>query len=471
MAGLFLATTDDNAYTILAIPDSTHIQISGQFTTVFSGGGTVFSCGYTFSLSSGSKLIGPGTIDGNRANFTIARWQNTNEVRFAYGTSFSSVQGIEIKNAPGEGVIVYGNYHSALDMYIHDLNGNGVHFTDSPVTMPGGHIVCSYVHIYNCNLDFTVGHPNGGIIWSDTITDATISDCLVDTTPLQGIGKINEASNSDVTVTGNTIRNCLQSGVGLTVQLGNSSPTRIVIANNRITNCGYGDLASIDITMTTGSPTQWPNRIAVTGNVIDCTSSWSNGMNVRGAKHVTISGNILDATTLNVPAYGINVNTSDFVTISGNNIICYSHAIVLSTARNTTVSGNVLDDQLIAGIWQGADGVAGCCISGNTIYSTQGSFIGLIIGDQTSVTGNSIFLDCNSATAGISVTGSNNSVTGNLIRSKQSGCPTTGIVVTAVETGNVIANNSITSFATTAINLNSTSINDTTAGNGNYTVA
>jgi hypothetical protein len=484
-ARLLAADNTTQGITITAIDaNALTITVDTAFTgTSFTTGAVLYTANVMVDLTGGDNaLVGPGTIDGNRANVAIGRWNTMNEVHT--NCDNTTISAVHIKNAPGEGIMLQGSYHSVFDCLLETLSGNGVHFTTSPASGQGGHIVCERVRVKNCNLDPSVSHANGGIVWSDTITDATVIGCHVDTTHLSGIGSIDSTGNSDVTILGNTIRNCgwwnpntgsmqnQQASIAVNPGGASSAPSTIVISANRIYNS-----AGIDITQTNGSPSAWPARIVLTDNIIDQSGLiHADGLNLSKVRNILVANNLFHAPG-DVTSRAITLVDCKHCVIADNH--ANGHRIGLlfngSTQEDVSISNNVFRAQNTDGIRTATGQGDAISITGNVVEtdSTQASaFVGITVGDKMKVTGNHVYIDATggATSTAIKVSGSNNHVTSNMIRGGSSR-PQTGILLTAATTGNVVVDNSIGSTAGTALNKAGTTINDTTAGDGNYTTA
>lgn len=138
--------------------------------------------------------------------------------------------------------------------------------------------------------------------------------------------------------------------------------------------------------------------------------------------------------------------------------------------------GNVLAGASRYGVLGTPGGVLGASltVSSNTVEGdvTVGTnWTGISAHENTTVSANSIFVDSAAGSTGIALTGSNNLVQGNLIRSGAPSVPAVGLSVDGASTGNTVVSNAITANAALAINVNGASVNDASVGMGNYKVA
>lgn len=470
-----LNTTDDNTLTIASVDrvGSTITISESSFQTSQPSGATLYTCGYTFYLTGGDNaVIGPGTLDGNRSGYTYYSWTSTNAVKVS--AARCRVQGIHVLNAPGDGVQVNGDYGTVSACVLESLNGNGVHLSGCEHPLVRG------VRVTSCNLDLANNHGDGGIIWSSSITDGTVSECYVNGTPRGGIGSIDSSDNSDVTVSACTLVNCLGAAVNINPSGAASAPGRIVLSGLRVRDCGLDkNTCAINLVQSAGTPTQYDNNVTITGCHIDQTNSCAAGIKVSNAKVLTITGNTLNLPSTSTLANQVGINaftTAQEITICGNTINGFVTGIQLggtTSAFAITVSGNTLLNQHSWGVRNLTGGGPAVNIHGNTVYgdsTVTGSYAAIETGSTCCCVGNSVYVSAGATSVGISVTGSNNQVACNQVRGAAA-MPNTGVLCAASTTGNVIQSNYIGSTAATAINLNATTINATTAGSGNYTGA
>lgn len=445
----------------------------------FVTGDTVYTCGAMFrTTGGGNHIIGPGTLDGNSSNNAINRWQSTAMIETSSDDNY--LDGFQIQNAGGEGIVAFGSYHTISNIVMTNLGGNGVHFTNSSPSNSIG-IRCENVTVINPNLDISVGHANGGIIWSDQCIDTIVTGCLVDGSPLYAYGSIDSATNNDIILTGNVGKNCLQGGIGAENGHNASSPVRLIISNNKFYNCGmYNGTPVIYVGSNATTPTTFTSFVSIVGNLIDSSISLGAGISMQNLHFFVCNDNIWTCTT------DTTAVTQNLVGIT---------AVFAGTGG--TLGGTINGNQITGGV-QGisTQGASALQVCNNTFYSVQTCLNILGGNNQTVVTGN-IGTNGNSSTTGalissnvlfanndfslgaggtaavgLKVTGSNNQVFGNFFTTSGSAVGT-GILVTAATTGNWIENNSISSRFATDINWNSTvpggpqtltTLNGTTAG-------
>lgn len=448
---------------------------------------------YTGTTLSGSAITQTET-------YQIGRWENCEAILLTYTGSYSRVVDVEVKNYPSDGIMVEGIYSSLENCYVHDVWGNGIHLSGSPLgwaagtsastqitgtatapsgttvtgsgtlfltqVKPGqwiqfasdtssstlasvcyqvasvqtntsltlvrtyngtayaggsnisvytydkGHILISRCHTYNTNLNFVVGHVDGGIIWSDCIQDSTCVGCITDTTPIFGFGSIDSTQNSDVTIIGCTMRNCMKGAVGGISANLNSAAQRISVIGNRMWNCGTTkDTHVIDIAQSSNNQVV-PQEIVITGNLIDTTSSLSTGINLASINYAVVSGNALYGNTASSvwPGNSSNaafITTCKNVDFTGNEVYGFFAGPFISGCTTVSVTGNTFNNQYSYSI-QEFGGCIGLSISANTCQGSSSSYRGILVGGTgsigVSITGNTIILGNNSG-AGIVLLG------------------------------------------------------------------
>jgi len=447
------ATVDEagTAPNILSVDSSTQVTMDGAFTGTFAVGSSFYSASDVFDLQgTGNLLQGPGTIDGNYANFTIGSWQNTSAVRV--NANNCTVQNITIQNFPGEGVVIYNSYNLVKGARIQNIWGNGIHFTNSDPTLgTKGDGACKVTDctVINCNLDPMVGHANGGIIWSNNVAMSLVSSCYVRGTSFAGLGSIDSAANSNVRLTGNTLNLCLTNGADIKPGNNSDEPVQIEVANNRFIDCGMGqNQASIMIQNTAGGT--GPADVVVSGNDIISPNSKSYGVYMNHAVNVSVTGNVMHGTGAATNATGVGCFNSSNVTISGNSINGFASSASIQSSTTTLFSNNSCLNALssIALNAQGGNN-PGTVISGNTVSGLGAT--GIKANLNTIVIGNHV-TSSGSQTNGIWLAGNGTSAIGNTIVNPFA----VGVLVDSGLTGVTVANNNIGSTVVQAYTFNST---------------
>ena len=211
----------------------------------------------------------------------------------------------------------------------------------------------------------------GGIGWSDWIVDATCSDCYISGC-LNGFGSIDVSDNSDITLTGNTIRSCGQSGIYMLQAYNSQAAGRIVINGNRIYACPIGIYISDEPGYTTTSTV--PNRITISNNSFDLCTTYS--IQMTNSAYISITGNRFEGPTGSNTVKHIVATDVQQVVIGGNIFNGAAYGIYVDNpeigVQNVTVQGNTFSSQYAGAIRFFQDGVyglalAGCQASGNVI--------------------------------------------------------------------------------------------------------
>lgn len=251
-------------------------------------------------LSSGSKLIGTGTIDGNSQTCDAIASSVTTDV---------VIDGIRVIGNTGKGIAMYSGCtrYQITRNSIYDINGTGIQ-----VEYGGeGTIANNIVERANTPLAATL---YSGIVFYGG--DAAASDTI-------GI--------RGVSITGNVVKNVVG---GIWGTLG----AQISIAGNYVENCSD---VGIDLEGCTD--------FAVSGNSVrEATNSCYSIF--YGCSHGTFAGNSGNNTTSNGSAFYATTNgtyTNNYITVTGNNFITkgitiYASPEALRSFSNSAITHNIL---------------------------------------------------------------------------------------------------------------------------------
>jgi len=270
--------------------------------------------------------------------------------------------------------------------------------------------------------------PNAILLSSGT-QQVTVRNCFVKDIAGFGIGV--SAGCTDTLIEGNHLEGTGNSGLADGHAIVTESPTRLIIHNNTIRNCRYrgievysGTAAGVtDVTVSgntiyncvgglavfaSSSGVGFVRDISIVGNVIDTITSAVVGIGIwvaANADHVTVSANaiynctidgiqvtpqvanttikkcaVIGNTVRHSGRYGITTDGATYghMTI-GNNIVddSYSNGIYLNAANFVTVQGNVCTDNGrqatagtdYAGIW--GNTASRCSVGGNVCRDTR----------------------------------------------------------------------------------------------------
>lgn len=204
------------------ISNTITISSSTNITTTFASGSTVTNAFIPVHHANRTKLIN-GTIDGNQSNRTWSRWEVDYLSVFPTASTGCLIENVVFKEAPAEGVGHNGTHNKVSKCQFLNLGGNGIHF--SAAVFP----VVEDCYFNSGNLDLDNGHGDGAVIWSNSITHATVVNCYM-TGFLSGLGSFDD-TDTDATVAGNTITGNKVWGMYLS-----GASARLILTDNRITN-------------------------------------------------------------------------------------------------------------------------------------------------------------------------------------------------------------------------------------------
>lgn len=182
-------------------------------------------------VAGGAITIVNGVIDGNRRyNTTNNRWESTVDLRV--NSTGGYFENFTISNSAGEGVVTNGSHPVFNNFRFSRLNGNLVHFNGWSVGTK-----LSQIDGDTFNLDYSIGHANGGIIASNNTFQTIIDGFDLRNGRLYGIGSFDQSDNAFAKICNGFISDCWGGGLGLFgSSLGGSSG--LDVRNVRITNCG-----------------------------------------------------------------------------------------------------------------------------------------------------------------------------------------------------------------------------------------
>ena len=189
-------------------------------------------------VAGGNITIVNGILDGNRgANLTNNRWESTVELRV--NSSGGYFDNFTIINSPGEAVVTNGSFPVFNNFKFNRVNGNLVHFNGWSLGTK-----LSQIHADQFNLDYSVGHANGGIIASNNTFNTIVDGFDLRGGRLFGIGSFDQSDNSFAKISNGFVANCWGGGLGLFgSNVGASSG--MDVRNVRITNCGTSYLGMV----------------------------------------------------------------------------------------------------------------------------------------------------------------------------------------------------------------------------------
>ncbi len=376
---------DDNAHPVTAISGTT-LTVTRGSAVAFDAGAACYTSWHGIHSSGNGIRIYDLIFDGSREDWTFYPWNVAVEIESSGNGNI--ISGCEIYESPGEGIVAFGSYNSYDDCYIHDINGNGIHFSGS------AHATVTNCRVINGNQDQAVGHGyRAGIAWSAEISDPTMVGNFVQNC-LNGFGAIKDTLNSDVTILGNTVRDCWESGIGMVATTIDRAPSGVLIKGNRIYNCPIG----LNIGDTNPGTSVWPSNIIVDGNYFrDCAAA---SMTIGLARYVTVTNNEFRGAIGAVNTPHVYVSSSKNLLIADNIFEGGSHAVFLESSgsfgENVKITDNLILYPHAAGIRFDNAGFAGSSADGNTIIqdaTAANSFIGIMVRSPASATRNKLHLD------------------------------------------------------------------------------
>lgn len=283
------ATAGTGNRRIISIVGNT-ITVSAFFDATISSGATLttsFAC-IENTGDLGAAVIRGWELDGNKSNNSgFTRWPNHKEIAL-YGTG-CRVENNYVHDAVGEGIEIGANATAeegpcwALNNWIEECNGNGIHTTSTY----GAKLSGNFIRNTNLRPNGDIGHDDGCISFSDYTGHTEVVGNHLEGGKC-GVGSIDADWNGPVTIANNHIKDCTRSIEGL---LPAQLAERVLITGNTIENSGL-----LEINETSGDADFGARDWLIANNIL--IGSRINAVRARGLK---IAGNIvrLDGDTTN----------------------------------------------------------------------------------------------------------------------------------------------------------------------------
>ncbi len=351
------------------------ITVDLPFVGVFTGTKNVYQ-GYHLIKTADDCAIRDLVIDGNRANWSFYRFEQTTDIGI-YGDR-NRISECHIHDSAGEAVTVFaGDYPHFVSLFIDNTNGNGIHLAQTAYPL------VAFCQVIGVNLDTSVGHADGCIIASNNVSDATIVGNYCQQ-GISGIGSFDSALNSHVTICDNTIRDCTGTGLDL-VTGSDEATTNMVITGNRI----YGSV-KVALQGVFGA-TQFPGRTVFADNLLENTY-----LQVYRCNNVAVHDNIVNGPA-NVTNIAIEVFDCKDVSVHHNQLVGFDVGVTTDGSRseNIAIEQNILRGQRSRGLFSNFAGGVNVSIEQNRILNAAGcqsSYDAIIGRDECKIEGNQIRL-------------------------------------------------------------------------------
>ena len=334
------------------------------------------------------------TLDGNKeGNASIAKWQNHNAL---VGWSNTVIRNCHIKNEIGEGIIQYLDNGIIEGNLIENCGGNGIHFSGS------NNVKVDRCTIKNTNLTASVGHEDGNLCWSNLCRNISVTNCHLEN-GRSAFGSIDYDGNSDITLTGNTIKDQRVYALDMIIAGESSAASNVVIANNRFYN-------SRALEIKDPAKVQFARNISITGNIFNDTTIDAvavNGISINGNMFNSTPGITNPMVRLEDCNFAVTGNSFE----GGNIAVLHLHSVGV-------ISSNNIKNPLSFGIVSSSNTLgdkSDVLISGNIITNTTTSdtFQGILLRHNDICSGNRI--EANGVKYGILISGNDVIVTGNKV--------------------------------------------------------
>lgn len=340
-------------------------------------GGTCFLTFVSLNLADNAAMVGV-TFDGNRANWSFARWEVTIEAGAASTGNNQNFLDCWFKDAPGEAILPYGDDIRIVGNRFYDIGGNAIHLSGVAGAIITGNIA------NNGNIDTAVGHADGFVSFSNGNSRVVITGNKA-TNFIAGTGATN-VTDSDVTISENDFKSMYCFGIE-----GGGSATGLTVTGNRI------DGVATDTTKKPGSPYYGgivfialsSSDHLIADNVVKNVSGSNKSLaisQVPGASNLKMSDNLLHGDVIFAGSYGASFSHNQVegrvqvagavskLKINRNTISQPNATSAISTTATAAYDGLEIEGNTITGGTNGIDltpsGTAytGVTVRGNKLY-------------------------------------------------------------------------------------------------------
>lgn len=419
---------DQSGRTIQSIVGSV-VTVSSAFGVSLSGTTNIRTAGYIFAPAKSCEIRNV-KFDGNRSNWTWAKWWHTASINVAANADNVLIDHCHFSEVVAEGVIV-NDAHSCRVQFctFENVNGNGVHFGGS-VACAGGRVV--FNRFKSINLDAAnVEHGEGAVCVSAFVSDLLVHGNHIDTA-LSAVGSIDSATNNDITFSDNEVRNMtLQAFEGVMDLNGGSS--RVTVTGNRFYNNAQFKLNG------GSSSTTLPKHWKVTDNLFYETTvyigfaegfqfqgntivlaTFALGLELQGIRGGSVSGNVFDncwarctGSAVKTLQIGGNVwmnaakasSATTLLQIVGAKAVLvdcnvfedggWAVRIDTSGTADVRVCNNVCRNQGFFGVYVVTTGLTNVAVDGNTLTNDSASdntYVGIRALGSARIRGNDVWL-------------------------------------------------------------------------------
>lgn len=288
--------------------------------------------GILFFLSAGCRLEN-FVIEGNRSEMVNPKWDKTIEISTRANCV---IDGITINNA-NEGIIVYEDDVLVRGCKLYNCGGNGIHMSGADRTRIENCVIIGA----NKNAS-QMGHSDGCVIWSDECCDAVVENCWCED-GAAGFGAIDHASNSNIKLIGNTVKDCANAVHG---RFTTSAPHDLQILGNHFIDNGR-------LRVAVNGTYPHTEGFVISGNIFDGT-----GIHIGGFRGAVVSGNtvrgdilqldycpcsvVADNIVENPAGIGVYLTGSPKTNVSGNNVRCKNYGVYAEYSTGIMISGNIV---------------------------------------------------------------------------------------------------------------------------------
>jgi len=321
-------------------------------------------------------------------------WDHTIEITTRANCIIDNV----IINNNNEAIVCYQDDVVVKNCNINNSGGNAIHFSGAMRT-----------RVENCtvigsNKKQGMGHEDGAIIWSNSCDYVICSNNYIEDSK-SGFGAIDQDKNSNIKITGNTVKNCISAvDAQFTGTTDESVPSNIIITNNHFIDCGNesGIVSGVLISNANPSQKRFAENVVISNNILENTA-----INVGSVSGVNITNNIITngyikanyspesiitGNKVEGNSIGISLTSSKKSIISNNNIRATTNCIYISGSSFSNINGNHCAQRFanISGEIIKNNNSNGLTIQNNQLFVYSGQ--GLLATNSDIVTNNRI--DC-----------------------------------------------------------------------------
>ncbi len=345
---------------------------------------------WIFLVYGTGRVVGEGTLDGNRANQTAL------DKGCAYVVNNGRVKGLTVINAAGNGVLLDGERAQAIELDVSACGRFGIWSKKSRQKVTGCDVAdtsletaATYAgiriegaaatggnhrtHVLGNTVTLASGGPIGIELWGIALGDATGAVVSVNTVS-GGLMGISADKQHSATITANTVSGFAEFGLEL------ASSQHCALATNTVDGLNSASTTGVSCSNTSNS------HNAITGNTIRrCTLK---GIHAFQGADYAITGNMIRE----IGGNGIDLQSTPRCSVTGNRIDGAATGLSWTTPNNGAVTGNVITNCTYGiDLWFDTGTMDNVTVTGNSLAATtplRPTILGGTLGNNITIRAN-----------------------------------------------------------------------------------